>query len=148
MRYQKDSFSCGAAAVVNAVRCFGRRIAEKNVRVFSNTTPEDGTSEEGIISALRGLGHGAESFEFMTRVAAADQLRENLMQGRPSIICIQNLQHWVTVVGMIGNKFVIFDPANTKGNKLENGMHILSLRNLKRLWQARNGRYFGITCKK
>mgnify|MGYP003428555599 CR=1 FL=1 len=151
MRYQKHPYSCGAAAVVNAVRCFGKRVAEMKVRSFSSTTKEDGTDEHGIIAALRGLGHDGESFSTGSKDAALDRLFVSLADGHPVIICTQNMQHWITVIGYIGVDsgnimYVVADPTNTQRNKEENGVHVLSPKLLKKSWQARDGKYFGIRC--
>jgi ABC-type bacteriocin/lantibiotic exporter with double-glycine peptidase domain len=147
MRYQKDSYSCGAAAVVNALRCFGKKVPERNVRAFSSTTQEKGTDEHGIIAALRGLGFDGQSFETEKSDEAVAGLATNMRKGHPVIICTQNLQHWVTVVGMAGDRFVVFDPARTKGNKSENGVHVYTHKQLSKTWQARNGKLFGVICK-
>lgn len=147
MRYQKDPYSCGAAAVVNALRCLGKKTPERIVRAYSNTTPEKGTDEHGIIAALRNFGFDGESFETEKTSEAVTTLTLNIRRGQPVIICTQNLQHWVTVVGMIGDRFAVADPANTKKNKEENGVHIWSVKQLARNWQSRNGKLGGVVCK-
>lgn len=148
MRYQKDSYSCGAAAVVNAVRCFGKKVPERIVRSFSSTTKENGTDEHGIVAALRGLGFDGESFELFGKTDAIRGLTSYVRSGKPVIICTQNLQHWVTVVGLVGDMFIVVDPTRTKGNKLENGCHVYSDSQLARTWQSRDGKFFGVVCKK
>jgi len=150
MRYQKDSYSCGAAAVVNALRCFGKKISERNVRVFSRTTVEKGTDHHGIIAALRGLGFDGYEFETENKADAFASLKNCLKKG-PVILCTMNFEHWVTVIGMVGdweNSYIIVDPTRTVKNKKENGTQILTKKQLLKTWQTREGKLFGIACTK
>ena len=136
MKYQKDPYSCGAAAIVNALRCFGRKVSEMKVRSFSNTT-SDGTDEKGILNALKSLKFEGKSFELSDKNEALKILRTALNKGNPSILCIQQSQHWVTVVGMAdnGTKFIVADPAKTVRNLAENGVYVLSKKELLKTWQ-------------
>ncbi len=150
MRYQRDQYSCGAAAVVNAIRCFGKKVSEQSVRSFSSTTKEKGTDEHGIIAALRGLGFDGYAFEFdsVDRAQATEQLSAMLRRGEPAIICTQNFQHWVTVVGKLANdRYVIIDPSTSNENKRENGVNVLTKTSLIKTWQSRDGKLFGVGCK-
>lgn len=154
MRYQKDPYSCGPAAVINALRCFGKNLPERAVRVFSSTTPERGTDEHGIIAALRGLGFDGETFERSSFDEAFDEVRSNIDEGYPVILCIWYMQHWVTVVGSFGRdpgngtRLVVADPSNSDRNAKENGIKILTKKQLKKSWRSRDGKYFGIVCCK
>jgi len=150
MKYQKDSYSCGAAAVVNALRCFGVKTSERNVRVYSSTTAEKGTDHHGIVAALRGLGFDGEEFETENKADALAFVKNYLKKG-PVILCTMNFQHWVTLIGMVGDwedAYIIVDPTRTVENKKENGVQILSKKQLLKTWQTRNGKLFGIACRK
>lgn len=141
MRYQERTFSCGAASVLNAARCFGRRIPERIVRSVAETTPEVGTNDDGIVRALAVAGlHGTvfASSDFRVAIAA--------LADTPAIICVQNLQHWVTVIGRTdgGRRWIIVDSARTKANIRENGVAVLDKKALKKAWQTRNGEFGGI----
>lgn len=146
MRYQRNPYSCGAAAVVNALRCHGRRVSEIRVQALAGTTAADGTGEQGIVAALRELGCGAASFETQSVTEAMTWLEGSMEEGVPVIVCTQQLQHWVTVIGMVGTRFVVVDPSNSKRNRAENGVHVVPRFVLRRSWQARDGTYFGIRC--
>lgn len=152
MRYQKDPYSCGAAAVVNALRCFGKNVSERAVRAFSSTTPEKGTDEHGIIAALRGLGFNGETMEKASFEEAWGELESNIDEGYPVILCTWSMQHWVTVVGRFGCdpgngiRLVIADPSNSDRNTTENGVKIVTKKQLKKSWRSRDGKYYGIVC--
>lgn len=146
MKYQTKSYSCGAAAVVNALRCFGKKISEKRVMALAFTTPKDGTDEHGIISALRSLGFEGEAFELAQTGIDINLLADASWE--PVIICIQNLQHWVTVIGNVDAGLIVIDPTRTINNKKEHGIHIVSWKDLKKMWLTRKGLYVGITVKR
>lgn len=146
MRYQRNPYSCGAAAVVNALRCYGRRVPEVRIQAAGGTTPEEGTGEQGIMTALRAHGCGAANFETRSVTEAMSYLEGSMEEGVPVIICTQQLQHWVTVIGMVGTRFVVVDPSNSRRNRSENGVHVLPRFVLRRSWMSRDGRYFGIRC--
>lgn len=144
MRYQTKAYSCGAAAVVNALRLFGKKVSEKRVLAHSFTTRENGTDEHGIVSALRNLGFNGDPFEEETEIEAKAVFRSS----NPVIICTQALQHWVTVISLEDGYYMIIDPARTKKNKKENGIHVVNWKELKRTWQTRDGSFYGILCSK
>lgn len=145
MRYQKVSYSCGAAAVVNVLQCFGKRVPERIVRARAGTCYEIGTPEAGIVKALRSFGRTTELFN--ERSSPVAKLRD--MLGDPgydtvAIICTEDLQHWATVIGTVGNRFIVIDSSNTKKNVKENGVWILDAKQLKKLWKSRSKRFYGI----
>lgn len=140
MRYQERSWSCGAAAVVNAALCFGRRVPERLVRTVAETTP-DGTDEGGIVRALCTLGLKGTIFNGVDfRFALA------CVADTPAIVCAYNLQHWVTLAGRTdgGRRYIVIDSSNVKRNVRENGVAVLDRRGLRKIWQTRNGEFFGI----
>lgn len=150
MKLQGRHYSCGAAAVVNVFRCFGKKVSESKVRAFSSTTEEKGTDEHGIIAALRALGHDGSTFEEEEIDEAFSRLVLYVMEGTPVIICTHDSQHWVTVIGHIHTnprRVILFDPADTKKNAAENGAYALSKKDLKKIWKSREGKFFGIVCE-
>lgn len=154
MKYQKHPYSCGAAAVVNVLRCFGKNASEMAVRTFSNTSAEKGTDEHGIIAGLRGFGFDGEAFDIKNFDDAFGEIESNIDEGYPVILCTWSMQHWVTVIGSFGRdpgngtKFIVADPSNSDRNTAENGVKILTKKQLKKSWRSRGGKYFGIVCFK
>ena len=149
MRYQTDTYSCGAAAVVNALRALGKRISERRVRALSGTDPDRGTGESGIVTAVRGLGFSATAFESSNSQEAWSWISENVRSGRAVIVAVWNHEHWMTVVGMVGDRTIMFDSARTEKNKKENGVHSLSRGDFLRKWRhSVKDVYFGISVSK
>lgn len=129
------TWSCGPAALVNAARAIGVRVAEGRLRALAGTT-EDGTDEHELIAAARGIGLTATAHHSKDQAAAWAFIRANVMDGRPCLICIDQWSHWVTVVGIVGDRIILADPANTKKNQSENGIHPLSRPDLLRRWRC------------
>ncbi len=136
MRYQEESWSCGAAALVNAARALGKRVAEGRVRSVSGTTHDDGTAEDGLISGARELGLTATEHHSADSAAAWAFVRSNVLEGRPCLICVDSWGHWVTVVGLVGDRVLVADPANTKKNRSENGVLSLLRKDLLPRWRC------------
>lgn len=150
MRFQRKPYSCGAAAVVNAVRCFGQRVAEHRVRALSSTTEKQGCDEHGIVAALRALGFDGETAQWGKLDDAFASLVLSVMEGHPVIICTRELEHWVTVVGHLHTdprRVVVIDPDDAKKNREENGVYLVSKRDLGKIWRSKEAGYFGIVCK-
>lgn len=101
-----------------------------------------------MMEALKSYGVDSHSFDVDLMKTAMRDLVKSLKDGSPVIICTQNLQHWVTVVGMVGDRFIVSDPAKTKSNMKENGVSVVSKKVLSKMWKSKNGVYSGIVVKK
>ena len=135
--YQAEDWSCGPASIVNACRVLGLRVSERSVRSLCGTTP-DGTDDVQMIAAVRSLGLTATPHHSSDVAAAWAFVRSNAMEGRPSLICIDQWRHWVSIIGTIGGLVIIADPIDTKTNRAENGIHTMSRTALVRRWRCRN----------
>jgi ABC-type bacteriocin/lantibiotic exporter with double-glycine peptidase domain len=150
MRYQSLTYSCGAAAVVNVLRSFGRRVCEADVRKAAGTDQE-GTNPTGVIAALRCYGLTVHESEEVGRSRAWAWLHGSLVQGRPAIITVDSARHWVACVGHLGQRIVLVDSLTTTGNRRENGTHILSRPLLLRRWASSRSNertFYGISAGK
>ena len=136
MRLQQKDWSCGPAALVNAVQALGKHVSERRVRKLAGTT-EGGTDEHGLMAAARSLGFSASPSSSADAAAAWALVRSNVLGGRPSILCIDGWGHWVTAVGIVGERVIVFDPTETVRNVQENGTHSFSRRELLRRWRHR-----------
>lgn len=126
MKIQPDKFSCGIYAVMNAALALGYVFSRRKISKYSGTTV-DGTSEQGIKNALLNLdfkikeisGHG-DYGDFLRKVNLS------LKKSKPVILCVDKNTHWVTVLGKLGDLYVVFDSSYEKKNKALNGVHLLS----------------------
>jgi len=122
------------------------RIREVVIRAVAETNFDDGTSDIGITNALAMLGLVGASFDEPSSTEALVRVRGQLAMGWPTIICTQNLQHWVVIIGSIDNnqRFIVIDSARTKRNMAENGVRIFTEKELIKTWQTRKGMFFGV----
>jgi len=148
MRFQKDSYSCGVYAVMNAAKCFGIDLKRRQITKHSKTTKENGTSEKGILKALDGNCMVGEEFSFnKAERDMAFEVLDNVLIGpcvNPVILSVDNDNHWCTLVGKIGSKYLLFDSDRSKYNKEENGIHVLSVEELENYWRSVNNKYYCI----
>ena len=146
MRYQKTNYSCGAAAIANALRCFGKKIPERTLIKLSETN-KDGADEHNIRKALTSLSYPHQEIAANTPPAILDP---TLNSGQPIIMSVDNAKHWVTVIGKVGDRYILVDSTNTIVNKKENGVHLISRRELLRRWRCKNEpyKYYGISVGK
>ena len=144
MRFQTKSYSCGSAAIVNALRCFGRRIAERHVWPLADTT-DDGTDEEGIVNALASLGYSTSLIQTSTKKEAVWELNQATSLF-PVIISAERERHWVTIIGKVCDRYIVVDPARTLRSKRENGVFMMNKRELLKYWLNPNGndKYYGV----
>ncbi len=147
MRFQETKSSCGAAAIRNVLKCFGKNIGEHRLRQLAQTD-EDGTSEAGVLSALDHLGFTSEVFETEKAGDAKAALSRYMKAGMPMIVAVDQDTHWATVVGQVGKRYVIVDSERTVKNKKENGVHVLDIRGLFRRWRKPDGTMYAIAVKK
>lgn len=145
VRYQGESWSCGPASVVNACRSFGIKLDERRIRSLAGTSIR-GTDDFEMIAAIRALGLTASPSHTRDAKSAWAFLRSNLISGRPVILCINQWDHWVSAVGLIGNSIVLVDPARTVRNKAENGVSVLGRNKLLKRWRCKGEQipFYGI----
>ena len=149
MKYQSLSYSCGPAAIINALRCFGIKKTEKQILKISNTSNKIGTSEENMVNALTILGFHVIKHEQERLGKAWKWLCNQLSNGRPVIISINNWAHYVTAIGIIGDRIILFDPYGLGEIANENGVFVLNKKQLKKKWYHTNKRlYSGLAIDK
>lgn len=150
MRYQRKPGTCGPAALLNASKALGVDVGgEATIAKAAEYSPSEGTSEYGIIQAARQFGMTATALESADTTAAWAWLSMHLREGRPVICCAMNWEHWVTTVGLLGDRVLVADPSNSQRNKRENGLHIRSKREFLKQWRhSKQGLYYGIAVGK
>ncbi len=134
MKFQSLDYSCGPASVINALRCLGIRKTEKQILKVSNTNCKNGTDEKDMIRVLTDLGLRVIKHEQGNLAKAWKWLNNRIKDGNPIIISINNWAHYVTVIGAIGDRVIIFDPDGKGIPGKENGVYVLNKRQLKKKW--------------
>lgn len=144
MKLQKDSYSCGVYAVMNAAKCLGVNLSRRDITKFSKTTREKGTSEKGILKALEKNNLIGEEFVFGWKTNAIKFVNEIIGSGNPIILSVDNDNHWCTLIGTIGDKYILSDSENSKANKEQNGIYLLSENDLLNRWKNEDSKYYCI----
>lgn len=150
MRYQRKNYTCGPASLVNAGRALGVRMPkESTLAIEAGASYDLGTDEFGVMSAARANGLTATSHDTYESTVAWAWLTMHLREGRPVICCVMNWKHWVTAVGLLGDRVIYCDPSNVVTNKRENGTIVRSKSEWLKQWKnSREGRYYGIAVGK
>lgn len=144
MRHQSRVWTCGIAAIVNALECVGiTKYSQGAIRRLCHSSPEDGTDEVEIQRALLACGASVDEFSTTNRVEALRWLLDTLVLRGPVVACVDNESHWITVVGYVGGSYVVFDPA------LGEGVKVYTSKGLLTRWRASTKpHYYGVgVCK-
>jgi ABC-type bacteriocin/lantibiotic exporter with double-glycine peptidase domain len=147
MRLQRGPGTCGAAVIVNCLRVFGKKIPQKRIENLAGTTPELGTNEDGILTALAALSYVGHPFQEKSKNKAIEWLDEILQQG-PVILSVDSANHWVAVIGKTVDRYIVIDSTNTQKNLKENGIHMQSKKDLLLHWYNKTDKnLYGISVK-
>ncbi|MGH8103998.1 MAG: cysteine peptidase family C39 domain-containing protein [bacterium] len=95
---QEKRYSCGPAALKNALAFLGRDVEEIAVRKVAGAHWVNGTAAEGIMRAARKFGLNPVQGKFRDFGLAYRALKRHTFQGHPCILCVDNWDHWVTVL--------------------------------------------------
>lgn len=137
MKYQSTSHGCGPAALCNALACLGIDKTEAELARLAGTTKKNGTDEKGLMKAIEALG-----LEWV-EMKNSSKFRKALMAGHPVIVIINSNEHWVTLIGRIGRKFVVADPDGSDLKKGEMGVRVVDKNEIKNFY-----RHYGIAVRK
>jgi ABC-type bacteriocin/lantibiotic exporter with double-glycine peptidase domain len=148
MKLQRDSYSCGVYAIINAAKCLGIDLTRRDITKFSKTSREKGTSEKGILKALKCNNLSGKEFTFKSQKEAVEFIDNLLKFEKPVILAVDNDSHWCTIIGTFGKKYIMFDSDRSKYNKEESGVHLLSSEELDSRWKNENNKYYCIVVEK
>jgi ABC-type bacteriocin/lantibiotic exporter with double-glycine peptidase domain len=111
MKHQRLTHWCGPAAVANALECLGIQQDQEAIATVCHVT-RNGTEETEIIRALLHFGAKCSPLDTQKRRDAKTWLTTQLSSFGPAILCVDNWDHYVTVIGHVGTDTVwLFDPA-------------------------------------
>ena len=151
MRYQITPHYCGPASLQNALRCVGVIVGQHKLAAMCGTTDE-GTDEYGLLTAAAGFAVETSTICAVSGRDAINAVDTGLGLG-PVILCVEQWGHWVCLIGKVGARYILSDPARTEVNKAEAGVQVLTRKALLRKWSAsrrtrENGpEYYGIAIR-
>lgn len=134
MKLQERKFSCGPAAIRAALYVLGHNLSEVALRKRAGTTSE-GTDEKGVMRAIRCYGHRPREYQAESRKVAWGWLKSVLGRGKPTLLCVDQWDHWVAAVGRLGGKVLVFDPDSSSGRRKKySGLEVYTEQELGARW--------------
>lgn len=142
MKYQQTDYYCGPAALQNALKVLRKSVTQDRIAELAGTST-DGTDEDGIKRAAIALGYGADELAEDEPNKAWARLYGSLLVGRPVVLCVDRWSHWVTAVGICGDRILVVEPGRYAYTARENGVLVLNKDRLLRRWRAGRTRHKG-----
>lgn len=106
---QEKKYSCGPAALKNALAFLGRDVEEKAIRKVSGAHWVNGTAAEGICRAAREFGLKPSQGKYRDFGLAYRALKRHIFQGHPCILCVDNWDHWIAVLDARRDSVALLD---------------------------------------
>lgn len=148
MKIQRTAYKCGVYALMNALRAHGVKMSEKRIMAHTSTTRAEGTTEHGILNAIERLGFEHAEIKVEDQDEAWAAVTDSVSEGNPVILSVDTADHWLTVIGTIGDCVVVFDSDSVDpANRKEHGTHVWTVEQLFKRWKMVNDSYYGISVK-
>jgi hypothetical protein len=74
-------------------------------------------------------------FSNSTPLVAKNWLTVKLQLGYPVLMAVQRWEHWVTCLGMLGRRYLVFDPARFE-YRINTGITTYTWEGLRKYWYA------------
>ena len=111
MQLQTTPYTCGPAALVNALGCIGQRLTEQAAAKLARTNVA-GTDDNDMLHALRALEYETHVINTKDEDAAWHLLHSQLVLGRPVLLAVEKDTHWAAAVGLLGERVLVADSAD------------------------------------
>lgn len=105
---QPNAWLCGPFALKHALLLLGIQSDERELATLAGTT-EDGTDEEELARAAERFGCTLGTSRFMDAESCHRALAKYVADGVPTLLCIEQWDHWVTAAHENDGTFVILD---------------------------------------
>jgi hypothetical protein len=113
MRLQEFKPGCGAGSIANALLAMGEHQFQEVIWTVAGGS-SDGLAPGRLLSGLDTLGYLGRELGFRVPGSALRALRRLLGAGTPVILCVDDWEHWVTAIGVLGERFLVADPADAE----------------------------------
>ncbi|MFA6541263.1 MAG: hypothetical protein WCT99_06630 [Bacteroidota bacterium] len=125
---QPNLWQCGPFALKHAMVTLGIFADEKDITKIARTRSSYGTDEIQLARAAKEYGCDMQMVRRHDPDDAKKQLLQYLRRGIPSLVCVYEWSHWVTVVKSEGGKFIVLDSRDKAV------LQILTWSQLKNMW--------------
>jgi hypothetical protein len=106
---QPNKWQCGPFALKYALIMLGEIVDEKNVARVAGTHWWAGTDEIKLARAAKAYDCEMKIIRRTNPLQARRDLLRALKRGHPSLLCVDNWSHWLTVVGAEKGKIITID---------------------------------------
>lgn len=113
MQLQSGLHDCGAVALSNSLQAIGLPSTPDMVRELAGTTG-DGTGAAGMKVAARKLEAEVSLVSTPDARLAYNALRGALACGCSAVLVVDDYDHWVSAIGTLGGRVLVFDSAMVK----------------------------------
>jgi ABC-type bacteriocin/lantibiotic exporter with double-glycine peptidase domain len=138
VKYQLHKSTCGPASLANAFEALGYHRTEEELRELSKGKGGEGTTYAGMKKAVVACGLGCKTIVEQRERNAMLALYYAIDNNMPVIIPIRNWEHWVAVVGKLGNNYIVVDSGS------DDLLYFYTAKEVSDLWRSPTGRYYGI----
>jgi hypothetical protein len=109
---QSSQANCGPTAMYNALQALGIRRSLSECERLCQTNATDGTYFTCLYEAIDSIrGCNPTYITFKSWIPSILTLREKLRRGRPTILIVDNEEHYVAAIGVLGDRVIIADSA-------------------------------------
>lgn len=125
---QPNLWQCGPFALKHAMITLGIFADEEDITRITRTRADHGTDEVQLQKAARHYDCDLAMIRRHDPEKAKQELLKVLRKGIPSLVCVYEWNHWITVVKAEQGKFIILDSRDKAV------LQILTWNQLKRIW--------------
>jgi ABC-type bacteriocin/lantibiotic exporter with double-glycine peptidase domain len=143
VKRQSKSYWCGVASIANALEVLGIRRSQREIARLCDVSPEAGCNETELKRALLANGVQVDEWKAIKDHEADDDASEDWLWSHianrgPAILCVDDDDHWVTVIGTCGFNYIVFDPSRNQG------IEVHTPESLADRWMSSDFEYYGI----
>jgi hypothetical protein len=125
---QPNDWQCGPFALKNALATLGIFADEKNISRYAGTNWWYGTDEIQLARAAKRFSCTLNVVRRFRSEEARRELKRYLRRRIPCLLCVNEWQHWVTVVAVQDGTYIMLDSRDKAV------LTLMSWRELKRMW--------------
>ena len=106
---QPNKWQCGPFALKHALIMLGKIVNEREVSRIAGTHWWAGTDEIKLSRAAKAYDCEMKIIRRKNSLRAKRELLLALKKGSPALLCVDQWNHWITVVGAERDKFILID---------------------------------------
>lgn len=125
---QPNKWQCGPFALKHGLIMLGRIVDENHLSRIAGTHWWNGTDEIKLARAAKAHDCTLKLIRRKNPQRAKRELVQTLKNGCPALLCVDQWNHWITVVGAERDKFVLIDSREAPV------VQVTTWRNLMRRW--------------